>query len=225
MVIQEKIKRLAEICARSYGIKEGKRPQGIKKISLKNDEAMIVFCPELKAKVVVFKGSDAEYKDWRSNFRIFKKETEFGPKAHYGFYESASKFFPMIFESIMVKNEKVIFTGHSRGGAMAQLAFLRMKCFHGFKGEMEVVTFGSPRVFSVGKSEEMEILSFHHTRFQNNGDRICNYPPAWLGFRHRGRLKRLPGPWWRRLPFVGLKDHDLKEYLKTLKNIPLSAKF
>ena len=93
--------------------------------------------------IVTFRGSRS-FENWESNLNI--GETQFldvkGAIVHQGFYEEALGTRTKL-AKVLDKNQKVIVTGHSLGGAVA-LVFAAMLQNDGF--DVKLITFGSPPV-------------------------------------------------------------------------------
>ena len=71
-------------------------------------------------------------------------------------------------------------TGHSLGGAMATIAGTR-------RNQMQVITFGEPRVAS---NVAAEFVADRHIRYVNGHDPIPKVPPAWwpFSYEHHGEV-------------------------------------
>lgn len=181
--------RLALHCKKAYGRTSPIQPDYT--LNFTNDSVIITYDQQLEALVIAIRGSDKEWKDWRSNFRFISKKTPYG-KCHRGFYNSAKKMLASLENIIKLYKDvsKVYITGHSRGGAIgvALSELLSM--------EVTLVTFGSPRVFKKDSK-----LTTKTTRVFHEDDIVTKNPWEWLGFRHYGSGLELPGG-----------EHDLDEY-------------
>lgn len=211
---RSKILRLAKLCKASYSDSPTNSADLIRTVVYGSDVATIKYDRTLKAIVVTVRGSD-DKKDWRSNFRFASIDTPFG-KCHRGFFKSADRLTSCIRGVIegLPEHERVILNGHSRGG----LAYI-VACILSYVGfnVCAVVTFGSPKFFKTDHKSPFKKEDV--IRVVNNGDRVTHVPYSWLGFRHFGTELKLKGSWWRRLPFVGLKDHDIDDYIKELGRV------
>lgn len=86
------------------------------------------------------------------------------------------------YEQHIMGDDAVIFAGHSRGGAIAQLAAL-------YEPAGLVVTFGSPRVGGRSFRERCREQGVPHLRVTNGLDVVpCLPPPLW--YRHYGEHYR-----------------------------------
>ncbi|GBG30412.1 Lipase [Hondaea fermentalgiana] len=84
--------------------------------------------------------------------------------------------------------DNVVVVGHSRGGAIAQTAAAVL-----FLDEivpsprLALVTFGSPRVLESTLSDAVHD-KFTQIRLINEEDPVPSTPPAWLAYKHFGRM-------------------------------------
>lgn len=115
------------------------------------------------------------------------------------------------------EQDRLVVTGHSLGGALAQLAaFYLHRDLFGDSGQVAAVyTFGSPRVFGIEQARHLEGASpYPHFRVVNGADLVPRVPPVALGFRHTGRnvyierngdVRKDPS-WWRVFKDVGWRQ-------------------
>ena len=126
---------------------------------------------------LVFQGSQSN-EDTVLDIKFFPK-SESGCLVHRGFQKALDIIWDQIVGFLsQLSDEKIIFTGHSLGGALAQLAALRHT-------PSEIYTFGAPRV---GTSTFVNQLTAPHWRFVNCTDLATWAPPAMFGFRHHGEI-------------------------------------
>ena len=98
---------------------------------------------------------------------------------HRGFAKAFNYIWPQIQEYLKcVDSKKLIFTGHSLGGALALLASEKYEC-------LKAITFGAPRVIF---GSQKYLTFYNHFRFVNCSDAVPGLPPAVFGFRHSGKL-------------------------------------
>ena len=139
-----------------------------------------------------------------------------GPAAHRGFlrkYLSVQSELSELLDG--VRGGRLVFAGHSAGGAVATLAFYdhlataRRRGFRQF-ATVELVTFGSPRVLNRHAADEVTTLTDGDSalrihRVVNGRDIVPAVPVRALGYRHVGPEIRIGSrPFWK--PFSG-RDH------------------
>lgn len=104
----------------------------------------------------------------------------------------------------------LVFTGHSLGGATAQIA----AADYAAKGEdvKGVYTFGAPRVFAGGWSSQLynRLLGNKTLHVICTGDIVPEVPPASLGFERTGFHAKITTAFW------GISGHLEKSYEQTL---------
>lgn len=161
---------------------------------------------------------------------ILLQPVEFG-RVHRGFLTSAYSLWWLL-ESRIRSAERVVLTGHSKGGAEAVVTALFL-AEHASK--TRIITFGMPAVgdkqFSAWVDETVK-----HDRFVNESDIV----PGLLSgqYKHNGVLHWFDGkrcrpsaPWLARLalrmrlntwPFIGesLRDHSIDDYSAVLGVCP-----
>ena len=100
---------------------------------------------------VVFKGTEPlNLRNWISNLRASKVIPFPGipdAKVHGGFWNDYQKIHSKLLNALMKypQNKKIVFTGHSRGGALAGIAAVSIARL-GFKDRIEFMGFGMPRI-------------------------------------------------------------------------------
>jgi hypothetical protein len=122
--------------------------------------------------------------------------------------------------------KKIYITGHSLGGALAQIAGL-------FIYNEAIITFGSPMIHHF---KDMHLINTNHIRVRNCNDVITKLP--YLNYEHTGKLvyldyngkikdkvslfDNLKGhlkAWSKKQWFDGVYDHKLTEYQDKLANL------
>jgi len=141
---------------------------------------------------VIFQGS-ASIQNWIANLQFYKLDYDYpgvsGARVHSGFYESSKT----IFEDLQPDLEKllgskpgykIVVTGHSQGGALANMVSLMIA--DTYRLIPEVQTFGEPRVgnFEYAAYWKSRIQTTNW-RFTHMRDPVPQLPPTWLGFHHR----------------------------------------
>jgi len=170
-----------------------------------------------------------ELLDWWDNFKFWKKNfwtekqwkkiipyecMESKIKVHAGFIGQWKQVRSIIHEEIQ-KYNKIIVTGHSLGGAIANLCVLDIQYFNPDK-ELSVITFGAPDV-----GNKYFVKSFNK-RIKNskqyiNGDDIVTKVPPWL-FGYRKVIKVIKigvSHWYFKISGTHL-DHYPRKYIKNM---------
>lgn len=135
---------------------------------------------------VVFRGT-ASLTDAFMNSQFYRQEAFYKMgKVHSGFISRLRRMNRRV-DSIIESNtphfDRIVFAGHSLGGAVAMLAALKYS-LNNRGAQVDVVTFGSPRVgnHTFGKYFNFYIKS--HTRVVVDQDPVVKLPPRFLGYEH-----------------------------------------
>jgi len=187
--------------------------------------------------VVVFRGTEPDtINDIIADLKAWPTVIETQGKVHDGFKDELDKIYPLILEWLGSKRDKtVIITGHSLGAAMASLFAARL---HQMDIDVELYTFGSPRVGNKEWAEQFENIKAY--RFVNNNDLVCRVPTG-LYYQHvgetcyfsyKGNLMQNASAWQRFTDrirsrvrvitklevFDSLYDHNIPKYQKRVKD-------
>ena len=134
--------------------------------------------------IVAFRGSDDD-QDWGANLDWRLIQYDNGVKIHSGFYSMVAKVYWQV-RGALDKNKPIYLTGHSVGGALAQI-ISRDLIMDGFI-VWGCVTFGAPRV---GNRKFAECLNMEHTpkiRAVLKNDVVPHLPSMFGGYKHAGQL-------------------------------------
>lgn len=145
-----------------------------------------------QAVVVAFRGTDPKRAvDWFIDLNALQQHAQFpGAKVHKGFEDALTSVWGPSGADILPQrlaargNRTVWITGHSLGGALAELAAAKSALVSGIpvKG---VYTFGQPRVGDEGFARKMEeAVGSEVFRFINNHDIVPRVPLWGMGYRH-----------------------------------------
>ena len=152
--------------------------------------------PSSSITFVAFRGTTT-LTDWIIDFDFPMKDG-----IHEGFFNAAMPLIPAISE--MVKGQRVLFTGHSLGAALATIAAAMVATAK----TKELITFGSPRVGNRGFALRTMDGLFKAKRYVHEDDIVTTVPPddPGLGFNfthigHEILLKKTPRPWINVFPF------------------------
>lgn len=145
-------------------------------------------CKNEEMAVLVFRGT-TDGTDWKTNFNVRKRRISAGVyegeethvKVHSGFYDAFMQHANAIKSDLdaLPKDLPIFFTGHSLGGALAQLATAR------FQSDQVAAcyTFGSPRAGDITLDGYVKPP---HYRVTNGWDIVPFIPFFLLGYRHCG---------------------------------------
>ena len=134
--------------------------------------------------VVTCRGTEAtDWNDIRADLKVWKVLAETDGKVHGGFTDEVDHLWPDLEEMLRSNEKPVYFTGHSLGGAMAQICAARCKLSEIRSEPQEIQTFGSPRV---GDRRYVNYCKLSRIRWINNNDFVPRFPPALFGYRHTG---------------------------------------
>lgn len=173
--------------------------------------------------IVVFRGTD-DGKDMLSDVNILFADTSYG-RIHQGFFNI---WLTINYElrARLPLNKKVYFTGHSLGGALAQIAGLYIV-------NDAIITFGSPMIHHY---KDTHLIKTNHIRVRNCNDIVTKLPPVY--YKHTGNLiyidysgnikskisaldfiKGHLKAWSKRQLFKGVYDHNLRLYQNKLADL------
>ena len=140
--MNKKLRLAANLCLSSYfeDIDPNWALDTTKAVSGTDDAYMVEGADEVW---VVFRGTEWSVAEWYRNFQIKKADIEGLGRIHKGFFINIPEIMDILDEHPAFKDKDINFCGHSRGGAMAQLAALMHR--NEYKSNPKVYTFGSPR--------------------------------------------------------------------------------
>ena len=229
---------------RSLGLTEelfirGNGPGGL----LADTEVALFGNPELL--IIAFRGSETGVKpatnliDWLNDVTFFKTKYR-GTRVHRGFVRALEAVWPILEKNVKKRSvhRKVWLTGHSLGGALAQLAgYALQKAGQAVEG---VVTFGSPRVGGGQWKDDLTKMGLRPKieLWINGKDPVARLPPSrerglgWLDvlplWTHAGQIHFIneeqkqvrlfhnnPGKFTR--PTARIQDHFMHRYLDNIR--------
>ena len=185
---------------------------GATNLSLYDHNGTQGFFAELDDMVVVsFRGTQLDQKeDLKSAFTFWKQP--FGNiKVHKGFAQAIEKLIPNILADLdqIPKGKRVVFVGHSLGGALSTLLSVMYK-------PDELCTFGAPRVAGPELAEYLSDIEYN--RIITKWDLVRWLPPNIpyiLPYKHSGTCRVLNVKWhWNPKKFI--HPHLLVTYLNAL---------
>ncbi len=135
--------------------------------------------------------ADDVLRDWRNNFDALPvKRDGFPGEVHGGFHKSfkalvtpdadGKSLTSLVVTQLAASPAKAIWiTGHSKGGALANLAAWHFAHLEGVvPTNIRVRTFGAPRVGTAGFREAWQALPINAVRFETPGDLVPHLPPG-----------------------------------------------
>jgi hypothetical protein len=126
--------------------------------------------------VVAFRGTSSG-QDMLTDLMAWRIRWHPGGRAHAGFAWALRRVWPALLQVLTHHSGRLLYTGHSLGGALATLAATLLP-------PGALYTFGSPRV---GNARFATLLrDVDHVRTTDCADVVCDVPPAWLGYAHSG---------------------------------------
>lgn len=136
------------------------------------DTQVWVFASEV-VRVVVFRGTEpGNTDDLLTDLRFLPGDDRDGVRAHAGFANALETVAPQLDALLETARPKSLWlTGHSLGGALAQLYAWRWRERH----VAGVVVFGAPRVFLAADRERIN-AAFRCSRVVNNNDVVPHLP-------------------------------------------------
>ena len=109
-----------------------------------------------------------------------------GGRVHGGFLRRWEEIRGAVLASVGLGPRKLTITGHSLGGAMAALAAIE----YAVEGwDVDVVTFGAPRLGDDDFARLLNHILPMYRRFENRGDPIPYMPTYANGWRHAGKSR------------------------------------
>lgn len=189
-----------------YEVAKRLKEYGAEKVCVYNYEEMQASLAEFDDyAIVAFRGIE-KWDEFKIILRFWKKD--FGKiRAHAGFVDSIKKISRSLIKDLeeIPRDKRIIFTGHSAGGALALLLNLHYKA-------TEICTFGTPKVGG-GEDYRAQFEGVKVIRVKTERDFVTWLPPTIPGlsnFEHIGETKVLPG---RKNPY---DSHKSDTYLKEL---------
>jgi hypothetical protein len=186
-------------------------------IKTQNNEFAYNIAQDRGVTILSFRGTDnKENVITDIDVRPFK-DKKLGEYLHRGFRDAAEKLYNHIIRNNeFVPDHKlhdtILLTGHSLGGAMAQIIGLWLDD-DGY--DVQIYTFGSPKISNVDFGDD------DHFRVYLKDDPIPFLPP--FPYIHWGtRINAKTLEWETRHPVddflkIDARDHSIKEYLKVLE--------
>ncbi len=202
-------KKFSELEKRSYKVPAKLKEEGYKIIQFYNmrdnepyRHAGYVFIKD-KEITIVYRGSRNLF-DYMKDAEMILTSSDGllpeGGKIHSGFYSLFKDSWDSVYEilkghandqKLEIKDFKINLTGHSMGGAIANIAALCLSVREGAE-DLHVATFASPRVFDSSAAEVYEeCLGKNTIRVVNQSDFIPSLLLGSMGYKHVGEQLRI----------------------------------
>lgn len=140
---------------------------------------------------IIFRGTEPT--DWRdiiADINAFPTDADTKGSVHRGFKNALDYIHADILlwmRDHVATNNKIVITGHSLGGAMANIFTSRLVAT-GLYPDITLYTYGSPRTGSVEWAKQFDDINAY--RIVNNNDIVCAVPP-FGAYSHVGQTKYL----------------------------------
>jgi len=134
---------------------------------------------------------------------------------HDGFYTTWRKF-KRVMTSYLIKfkDKPLYITGHSRGGALAELCARHVAKNMG--KSCILVEYGTPRVGTEEYANQFQTLHVTGASLVNGYDLVMTVPPKILGFHRAINKTKMVQPFWHMF-FHRVRDHFQENYVEALK--------
>ena len=141
-------------------------------------------------------------------------------KMHEGFVEAYMSIQNELHPYVeMTKPAKLTMTGHSLGGALATLCAIDFRLTYNDRFNIELFTYGSPRV---GNHSFVELVNRHipeSVRFVNGLDIVPGVPGRINGYRHVDEVNRIGRRFTLRLFSARVRDHSMDNYISAIEDL------
>lgn len=177
----------------------------LKSVFYSNANAQALYMEFKDFDVVSFKGIGLSRADFGLLGR-FEHADYLDFKVHSGFVKAIGSVRDNILHDLLERdpNKKLVYTGHSKGGALACL----FSCLH---SPTDLTTFGAPRIFDMNVPGHIfEKVNF--TRVVTKHDFVKHLPFSFMGYRHVGKQITLP----TKLEWNIFQSHSILQYVNLL---------
>jgi triacylglycerol lipase len=188
-------------------------------------QAALLHEVDLNQVILVFRGSESNV-DWFNNAQFRQKTYPYGDDSstevrfHRGFMAAYFAVRDRLQDRIkQYPTATLVVTGHSLGGALATIAALDLQynITQHSKQPLSVYTFGAPRVGNAALVESFSQRVPNSYRFVYGRDLVTHIPRVWQGYRHVPKTENLPAPFTWKFFTQSLKDHEITNYVSSLK--------
>lgn len=151
---------------------------------------------------IVCLGTEFSIAEWLMNFKFLKKNIKYLGRIHRGFHRNLRELWDLLQDTGVLNEPNLIFTGHSRGAAIASL--LAVSYAKLYNREPKLVTFGSPRVGNKKWLSTFNESGVEGIRVAINSDPVTKIPM--INYCHVGEPLEIEGG-----------GHNMHYYLEALR--------
>lgn len=228
MIDKNIVKIACQECINSYEGKHGKVKKVLEKVQSYSFGHTEFRIGKYKDYIIVtFQGSNGKA-DWFDNLKFNKIHLNDDIKVHFGFYWQFDNIqYSLYNELYKLDFNKIIFAGHSLGGALATLASTFYKNRHR-DINVSCITFGSPRVGNKKFIKYFNKNIDESERYVNGEDSVTKLPMSWrtlfFNYKHvRTKIKIDQKLSWKEKILLPIRkifgnplDHEPERYLKNI---------
>jgi hypothetical protein len=144
-------------------------------------EIIVAFRGSLAITTETFRGLVTSVRDWINNAEVGLLPADYtAGKVHRGFSQALATLWPTVLEAALTLHAAtdlpIVFTGHSKGGALARLGALRLLAEAGLTSK--VSTYAAPRAGDIAFAQDSAASIAEDWRFENADDLVPRLPPT-----------------------------------------------
>ena len=186
-------------CPRCAGLTANFEPHAVVYDEAWNLQGYVGYSSDFQKLMVVFRGTiGSSLENWIHNLMATRTQANLpgmpdDAKVHDGFYRSWTRSLlqKQVIEAVQdILKERgvvpVLVVGHSLGGALATLCAAELMYTYNLT-DVQLYTFGSPRVGNAAFAEALRNSTLDHTRMTHDRDVVPTVPFEHLGFHHTAR--------------------------------------
>jgi triacylglycerol lipase len=191
---------------------------------LTDTQAAILPDPISNRLYIVFRGSDQPI-DWINNVQFRQQIYPYGDgnsevRFHQGFMTAYFAIRKALLDVVdQFKDQHIIATGHSLGGALATIGALDLQYNLGVTDNFtfSVYTYGAPRVGNQALVESFNRRIPDSYRLVYGWDVVTRVPRDWQGYSHVDRALQLGNRWTWQVLSRRFSDHAIIRYIEGIE--------